>query len=389
MKIAFKEILDKRQEQGLFRQMLQVESQPLPRVKVEGKSVINLCSNNYLGLACDSRLKEASIQAVRKFGVGSTASRLVCGNLSIHKELEERIARFKKTEAALVFSSGYMANLGIISSLVGREDFVFSDKLNHASIVDGIILSRASVKRYPHKDMVALERFLESLNDNGKKLIITDTVFSMDGDVAPLEKMVEISERYGCSFMVDEAHATGVFGPNGEGLVSHLGLMDKVDIRMGTLSKAIGAHGAYVCASKDLIDFLINFCRPFIYTTGLPVSIAAASIKAIDIIEKEPQLRERLWNNVNFFKNAISSIGLNTLESSSPIIPILVNDANIVMKFSKLLFDEGIFIQGIRPPTVSEGKSRLRITITAIHTKEDLELALEKIKKIARKLCLI
>ncbi|MFC1704089.1 8-amino-7-oxononanoate synthase [Candidatus Omnitrophota bacterium] len=366
-----------------------VESQPMPKVKVDGRSVINLCSNNYLGLASDPRIKQAAIKAIEEYGVGSTASRLVCGNSTLHKELEERLARFKGTEAALVFSCGYMANLGIISSIVDRDALIFSDKLNHASIVDGIVLSRATLKRYPHKDMSALKRLLAQSLEQKKKLIVTDTVFSMDGDTAPLKEIVTLAKQHQGVVMIDEAHATGVFGPKGNGLAAELGISNQIDIHMGTLSKALGAHGAYVCASKDLINFLINFSRPFIYTTALPPAIAAASIKAIDIIEQEPELRNRLWENVKFIKDALSGLGFDTLENNSPIIPLIVGNADATMEFSTQLFNEGVFVQGIRPPTVAEGTSRLRVTVTAAHTREDLECALERIKKTAKKLCLI
>jgi len=358
-------------------------------VIIDGKKVINFCSNNYLSLANDPRLKEAAIEAINKYGVGSGASRLVCGNMVLHEKLEEKIAEFKKTEAALVFNSGYVANLGIISAILDRESICFSDKLNHASIIDGIILSNANFKRFAHKDMESLENLLKNNSDFKNKLIISDTVFSMDGDIAPLKEIVRLAEKFSCPVMVDEAHATGVFGKNGVGMVEHFGLKDKIEVQMGTLSKAVGSFGAFVCGKKELIDYLINFSRAFIYTTALPPAVCAASIKAIGIIQDEPERRIRLWQNVKFLKEGLAKIGFDTLESESPIIPILTRDAMLTMEFSKKLFEEGLFIQGIRPPTVPVNQSRLRITVTSQHSQQDLEFALEKLKKIARGLCLL
>lgn len=340
-------------------------------------------------MANDPRLKEAAIKAIKKYGVGSGASRLVCGNMLLHKKLEEKISEFKKSEASLVFNSGYTANLGIISAIMDREDIIFSDKLNHASIIDGIILSNANFKRYPHKDTTALKGLLEKNLNSRKKLIVTDTVFSMDGDIAPLNEITRIAEEFDALIMVDEAHATGVFGKTGAGLLEDFNLRDKINIQMGTLSKAVGSFGAFISGKKDLIDYLINFSRAFIYTTSLPPAICAASIKAIEIIQQEPHLRKRLWENVRFFKENLNAIGFNTLESQSPIIPILTKDANLTMEFSKKLFEQGIFIQGIRLPTVPQNESRLRITLTAKHSQKDLEIALEKLERIGKQLCLI
>ncbi len=366
-----------------------LEGEQRVRTVVDGKNVINFCSNNYLGLANDPRLKEAAMKAIEKYGVGSGASRLVCGNMVLHKKLEEKIAEFKKQEVALVFNSGYTANLGIISSLADKDSLVLSDKLNHASIIDGILLSGANFKRYPHKDTQRLEELLRENRNFEKKLIITDTVFSMDGDIAPIFEIVRIAKKYEAMIMVDEAHATGVFGKTGAGLAEELNLKDEIAIQMGTFSKAAGSFGAFVCGKKDLIDYLINFSRPFIYTTSLPPAICAASIRAIEIIQNEPERRERLWKNVNFLRKGLNNLGFNTWESASPIIPILTRDAALTMEFSKRLFEEGIFIQGIRPPTVPVNQSRLRITITCGHKQEDLEFALNKLEKTGRKLCLL
>lgn len=340
-------------------------------------------------MANEPRLKEAAIEAIRSYGLGSGASRLVCGNMILHKKLEEKIAEFKQQESCLVFNSGYSANLGIISSIMDKEGMIFSDRLNHASIIDGIILSRANFKRYAHKNTSNLEELLSSNGNFKNKLIITDTVFSMDGDIAPLPEIVKIAKEFKALLMVDEAHATGVCGEKGTGLVEYFGLKDEIYIQMGTLSKAGGCFGGFVCGKKDLIDYLINFSRAFIYTTSLPPAICAASIKAIEIIQEEPERRKRLWENIKFLKQALTNLGFNTLESNSAIIPILIKDASLTMEFSQRLFKEGLFIQGIRYPTVPRDASRLRITLTSEHQLEDLEFALEKLEKVGRELCLI
>ncbi len=279
--------------------------------------------------------------------------------------------------------------MGAISALCGKDDIVFSDKLNHASIVDGILLSRAEFKRYPHKDMDALEDMLKNSGGFRRKVIITDTIFSMDGDIAPLPKIVELAEKYGAWVYVDEAHATGVLGKKGKGAVEHFGLDGKVQVRMGTLSKAVGSFGAFICGSKTLIEYLINKSRGFIYTTSLPPSICAASIVALEIIERESELRKKLWENVAFLKEGLKELGFDTLESQTPIIPILTREPKITMEFSKRLYEYGIFVQGIRPPTVPEGKARLRITVMATHKRGDLEKALDLLKKVGRELGII
>ncbi len=387
---VLKEELRKIEKKGLLRILRLVEGKQSAKVKIDGKEVINFCSNNYLGLANDPRLKKAAQEALKKYGIGSVASRLVSGNMRLHQELEERIAEFKEVDRALLFNTGYTANCGIISALVGRGDIVFSDKLNHASIVDGIVLSRAEFRRYPHKDLNVLERLLKRPRRNYKKrLIVTDTIFSMDGDIAPLPEIVELAKKYEALFFVDEAHATGVFGKNGKGAVEHFGLEGKVDIQMGTLSKAVGTFGAFVCGSKILIDYLINKSRAFIYTTALPVSICAASIKALQIIETEPERRERLWENVEFFKEGLKNSDFNIMDSQSPIIPLLTRDVKLTMEFSQRLFDEGIFVQGIRPPAIPEGEARLRVTVTSGHKKSDLVYALKYCKKIGKRLGII
>jgi len=385
-----KELLDL-EEKGLRRSLKVMESPSESWIVIDAKKALNLCSNNYLGLANDRRIKDATVKAVEKYGCGSGASRLVCGNMKLHNELENKLAQFKGAEACLVFNSGYNANVGIISALVDRGDIAFCDRLNHASIIDGIILSRAELKRYPHKDAAALESLLKKSERSVKKLIVTDSVFSMDGDIAPLADLISLAEKYNCLLMIDEAHATGVLGKNGRGILEYLSLEQnkKNIIQMGTLSKALGGFGAYVCGSRDLIEYLINKSRAFIYTTSLPPAVIAADIKALEIVESDKELRIKLNENIRFFRSRLKSMGFDVLADETPIIPLIVKDSKLTMEFSKRLFDEGIFAQGIRPPTVAKGSARLRITLMATHTKDDLEFALGKIEKVAKELCLI
>jgi glycine C-acetyltransferase len=334
---------------------------------------LNFCSNDYLGLANDARIKKAAIEAIEEYGFGSGASRLVCGNMGPHEKLESELALFKNTQCALVYSSGYMANTGIIPALMGRDSVVISDKLNHASITDGIILSRAKLVRYPHADMHSLRDILEKLPDKQRKLIVTDSVFSMDGDKAPLKEIVDLAKRYEAMVMVDEAHAFGVLGMRGSGLVEELGLEGQVDIQMGTLSKAAGSFGAYACGTKDLREYLINKSRSFIYTTAMPPALAQASRAAIQIILEGAQLRRKLQDNADHVRGQVHKMGFDSMNSSTPIIPILVKDPLRAMAMSKRLLEQGIFVQAIRPPTVPNGTSRLRLTIMATHTREDLD----------------
>lgn len=385
----FEEQLNSLETQGLLRKIRIRKSSQDKKISIDGKFVLNFSSNDYLGLCSDKRLKEASIKATKLFGVGTGASRLISGTHELHKKLEEKLAKFKNTEKSLVFNSGYQANVGIISSLVGKDDLVLLDRLNHASIIDGIILSRAKFIRYPHNDTKALEKILEENKNFKRKLIVTDTVFSMDGDIAKLNEIVRLKEKYNCLLMIDEAHAIGVFGKNGAGLVEYLGLKGKIDLEMGTLSKALGSFGAYVCASKILIEYLINKCRAFIYTTSLPYGVIASSIKAIEIVEKDKKLRKSLWENTNYTREKLKILGFNTLNSQTPIIPILTGDSNLTMKFSNMLFKEGIFACAIRPPTVPMDEARLRLTISAKFTKKDLDFTIKKITKIAKVLKII
>lgn len=383
------EALTDLESKGLIRNLRQVEGAQGREISLDGRKLLNFCSNNYLGLADDPRLRQAAIDSITKEGLGSGASRLVCGNMASHTALEEKIARFKGAEGCLLFSSGYMANVGIISSLFDRGDIIFSDKLNHASIVDGILLSQAEFKRYPHNDMETLEGWLKNAQAYKKRAIITDSVFSMDGDIALLDRIVQLAEKYHALVMVDEAHAFGVLGNHGRGLVEHFGLEKSVDIQMGTLSKAAGSFGAYVCGSKTLISYLINRARSFIYTTAMPPAVAAASLRAIEIIESEPELRSRLAKNSRYMLEELKRMGFDTLESRTPIIPVVVKDSAKAVQFSQKLFEAGIFVQAIRPPTVPVHTARLRVTVMASHFQEDLEFALENFKGIGQELCLI
>ena len=352
-------------------------------IVVDGKEVLNFCSNNYLGLAEDFRLCKAAIDEIENSGFGSGASRLVSGNMTAHRRLEERIANFKGAENCIVFSSGYMANVGIISSLFNREDVIFSDRLNHASIVDGILLSRAKFRRYKHCDIESLEEMLKKEGPCKKKCIITDSVFSMDGDIAPLDKICELAKKYNCSVMIDEAHAFGVMGQKGKGLAEHFGVEGEIDIQMGTLSKAVGSFGAYCCGSNYLISLLINKARSFIYTTAMPPMVAAASIKSIDILEENSKLRQLLWENTKYVNAQLKGIGLDTMNTETPIIPVLLKSSKLAVEFSQRLFDAGIYISAIRPPTVEKNTARLRLTVMATHKKEDLDYLIQNIKTIA------
>ena len=384
--INFKEELAVLEARGLSRRMRFVSSAGDRYITIEGKKVLNFCSNNYLGLANDKRLKAVAISAINKFGVGAGASRLVSGSAVLHKKLEEKLADFKRQEACLVYPSGYSANLGIIFALADRNSIVFCDRLNHASIIDGIILSRAELVRYPHRDVETLEKILSNQKPetrNQKKLIVTDSVFSMEGDIAPLPELLRLAEKYDCLLMIDEAHATGVLGKSGRGALEHFGLKaNKRIIQMGTLSKALGGLGGFVCGSRELIDFLVNRSRSFIFSTALPAALCASALEAIKIIEKDDNLRARLWSNTNFLRNGLNSLGFNTLESQTPIIPLLTKEPRLTMKLSQKLFEKGILVQGIRPPAVPDNSCRLRVTVMASHTKGDLEFALSAFKKM-------
>ena len=360
------------------------------RVIFQGKEVINFSSNNYLGLANSNLLKQEAVKAFDDLGAGAGASRLISGNLSIHEELEKQIACFKKTEAALLFNCGYMANCALLSALCSRHDVIFSDRYNHASIVDGMLLSRAQVVRYSHKDIDELRRLLGRHQGRHKKcFIVTDSVFSMDGDLAPLNDIVTLAQKYGALVMVDEAHATGVLGENGRGAAELLGLEGQIDIQMGTLGKALGGFGAYVAGDSVLIDYLVNKARPFIFTTALPPSVAATAIKALEIVQNRPGLRDALMRQAGWFRKQLQEAGFNTLESETYIIPVVAGENTKALQFSQELLEAGIYAPAIRPPAVPHGTARLRISLMATHTMNDLEEALEHIQRIGKKLNII
>jgi glycine C-acetyltransferase len=361
----------------------------------DGKKVINLASNNYLGLANHPKLKEAAIRATKKYGVGSGAVRTIAGTMKIHMELEEKIARFKNVEACVVFQSGFAANAGTVSAVLGKDDYIISDELNHASIIDGARLSRAKILVFRHKDVAHAEEQLASVaGEPGHKLVITDGVFSMDGDIGAIPQLCELAEKYGAIMMVDDAHASGVLGRNGRGTVDHFNVHGRVDIQVGTLSKAIGALGGYVCGTRDLIDFLYHRARPFLFSTSHPPSVAASCIAAFEILEQEPERIERMWENTRYWKKEVAALGYdiggkNTPKSETPITPIILGDGKKTMEFSRELFQEGVMGTGIAFPTVPEGKARVRTIITATHTKDELDQALEVLKKVGKRMGIV
>jgi glycine C-acetyltransferase len=382
--------LDELKQKGTHFRLRVLDDAQAPVCTYDGRRVINLASNNYLGLCNHPKLKEAAIQATRDFGVGPGAVRTIAGTMKIHMELEEKIARFKNVEACVVFQSGFTANAGTVSALLGKEDFIVSDELNHASIIDGARLSRAKIKVFRHKDVAHAEELLKEIqNEPGRKLLITDGVFSMDGDIGPVDKLTDLAEKYGAIMMVDDAHASGVLGRNGRGSIDHFHCHGRVDIQVGTLSKAIGAIGGYVCGSKDLIDFLYHRARPFLFSTSHPPSVTATCIAAFDLLESEPERIDRLWENTRYFKAELGRLGfniggINTPASETPITPIIIGDGRQTMDFSRALFDTGVLGTGIAFPTVPEGKARIRTIMTSEHTREQLDQALEILEKTAR-----
>lgn len=376
-------------ERDRYRQIRWIEEGPSPWVRVDGEKVLLLCSNNYLGLANDPRLKKKMLQGIEAWGCGSGGSRLISGSLAIHRVLEQRLAGFHGSEAALLFNSGYSANLSLLTALMGEGDAIYSDELNHASIVDGCRLSKASIRIYHHLDMEHLESLLKENQGKRRKLIVTDGIFSMDGDIAPLSELVELARKYGALTMVDDAHAIGVFGPTGRGTVEYFHLSQGVDILMGTFGKALGCFGAYVAGRRSLIEFLINTGRVFLYTTALPPSISATVLASLDLLDEEPERRERLWANVDYLREGLNQIGFNTMKSVAHIIPVLTGEPKITMEMDRRLLERGVFVQGIRPPTVPEGKCRLRVTVMATHTRDDLDFALEQFEKVGKEVRLI
>ena len=381
--------LDSLKQQGLYRQLRILDGEQKPTTSFDHRQVVNLSSNNYLGLTTHPRLRERALEATRTLGVGTGSVRTIAGTMAIHVELEQRLAAFKNTEAVVVFQSGFAANAGTVSAILTKDDVVVSDELNHASIVDGCRLSRAAIKVFPHKDVGQARTILASLPRAQRKLLITDGVFSMDGDLGPLPELCALAEEFDCIMMVDDAHASGVFGRNGRGTIDHFGMHGRVDIQVGTLSKAIGVLGGYVAGSRSLIDFLHHRARPFLFSTSHPPGVAAACIAALDVLEQEPQIIERLWENTRFFKGGLEKLGFNTGLSESPITPVIVGDGALAMKLSDRLFAQGVFAQGIAFPTVARDKARVRTIVTATHTQDELQFALDVFTSVGRELGII
>ncbi len=372
-------------EAGTYQHLRRLETACEPVCRFDGREVINLASNNYLGLANHPRLVEAAAGAVRRYGAGSGAVRTISGTMSVHLELEERIAAFKNVEACVVFQSGFTANSGTVSAILGPADHIVSDELNHASIIDGCRLSKAKIHVFPHRDAGAAARILGELEPGaGRKLLITDGVFSMDGDIAPLPDLVAAAEQHGAIMMVDDAHASGVLGRSGRGTIDHYDLHGRVHVQVGTLSKAIGVLGGYICGSRDLIEYLYHRGRPFLFSTSHPPAVAAACIAAFDLLESEPERVEQLWSNTRHFKQGLADAGLDTGSSETPITPIMVGEASAAHAFSDQLFERGVFATGIGFPTVPKGKARVRTIVSAAHTIEQLDRALDIIASTAR-----
>ena len=381
--------LEALREKGLFRTLRELQGPQQARSVFDGREVINLSSNNYLGLTTHPRLVEAAIRATEKYGAGSGSVRTIAGTMTLHEELEEKLAAFKHTEAALVFQSGFTCNSGIIPVLVEQGDAILSDELNHASIIDGIRLTRAERKIWAHADLDALETALQETQAARRRLIITDGVFSMDGDVANLPGIVDLAERYGAMVYVDDAHASGVFGRNGRGTIDHFNLHGRVHVQVGTLSKAIGSLGGYVASTHGLRDLLIQRGRPFLFSTSHPPSVTASCIVALDVLQEEPQLIDRLWDNTRYFKEGLQRLGLNIGASQSPITPVIAGEGRKATRLSDRLFEEGVFAQAIGYPTVPDAKSRVRTIVTATHTRTDLDQALAAFEKVGNELGLV
>lgn len=381
--------LDQLRQLSQKRELVEIEHAEQPWLYKNGKRMLNLASNNYLGLAGHERLKQAACTAIAKYGCGATASRLIVGNHPVYRQAEKALADWKKCAAGLIFNSGYTANVGIISCLAGRDGIIFSDKLNHASIVDGILLSRAEYKRYRHNDLNHLESLLQKTPREKQKLIVTDSVFSMDGDIADLRGLVTLKERYNAILMVDEAHSGGVYGPNGEGYVHCLGLQERVDIQMGTFSKALGCFGAYVTGDRWLIEYLVNKSRSLIYATALPPAVLASVTEAIALVRDGQRLRETLHANSLFFRRELTRLGFNTGGSETQIVPVLIGSNEKTVMFSQRLQEAGIAAFAVRPPTVPENQARIRFTVMATHERQDLADAIGKIADAGRELGVI
>jgi 8-amino-7-oxononanoate synthase len=377
--------LEEIRDRGLHRRLRLIEGPQGPRVLLDGRPVLLLCSNNYLGLAEHPQVRRAAAEAAMQWGVGAGASRLISGNMDVHRRLEARLAEFKGCEAALLFGSGYLANIGTISALAGRGEIVFSDELNHASIIDGCRLSRAETFVYRHGDTEHLAWGLREVAGRGA-LIVSDGVFSMDGDVAPLPELLRLARDHGCRLMVDEAHATGALGPGGRGSVAAAGLSGEVDVVMGTLGKTLGSYGAYICASRETVDYLVNAARPFIFSTAPPPPVVAAALAALELLESEPQRVKRLQANANTLRESLGDEGLRVGSSETQIVPVEVGDAERTMELCERALAQGVFAQGIRPPTVPKGSCRLRFTVMATHGEDELRRAAKQVGAAAREM---
>ncbi|WP_214853888.1 glycine C-acetyltransferase [Exiguobacterium sp. s166] len=381
--------VEEMKQAGTFRELVALESAQHNRVTVDGKELIQLSSNNYLGLAAHPRLAKRAADAALEFGAGTGSVRTIAGTLEMHQAFERELATFKHTEAALVFQSGFATNLGVLSALLGPEDVVISDALNHASIIDGIRLTKAKRRIYNHVDLADLEAALQETQDARTRLVVTDGVFSMDGNIAPLPEIVELAEKYDALVMVDDAHASGVLGKSGRGTVNHFGLDGRVALQVGTLSKAIGVLGGYVACEQHVKDYLIHKGRPFLFSTSHPPAVVEANREALRVMEEETELFDRLWENTEFFKHGLRELGFNIGTSTTPITPVIVGDEALCHQLSDRLRQHGVFAQGIAFPTVAKGKARVRTIVTAEHKREDLEQALEAFKQVGQELELI
>lgn len=381
--------LDGLKEAGLFNEIRTIESPMGAWVTINGRSVLNFCANNYLGLANHPRLVQATKEAIDKYGVGPGAVRTIAGTMALHIELEERLAAFKKAEACITFQSGFTANLAVIPALVGKNDVIFSDELNHASIIDGCRLSRAKVVRFAHSDVDDLRRAIAETETNGRRLIITDGVFSMDGDIAPLDKLCEVAEEHDIMIMVDDAHGEGVVGDGGRGIVDHFGLHGRIDVEVGTLSKAFGVMGGLVAGKREIIDWLRQRGRPFLFSSASTIPDVAACLESVNILEESTELVDKLWSNGEFFKTEMQKLGFDTGETTTPIIPVMLGEASLAQEFSRRLFEEGVFAMSIKFPTVPHGKARIRVMNSAAHSPSDLETALDAFARVGRELGVI
>ena len=381
--------IDNLRAAGLYNNIRTIESAMDAWVTIEGRRVLNFCANNYLGLANHTRVREAAQRAIDDYGVGPGAVRSIAGTTSLHIELERRLAAFKHAEACVTFQSGFTANLATIPALVGPGDLIFSDELNHASIIDGCRLSRAETVRYAHNNVDDLRRQIAARNDYRRRLIISDGVFSMDGDIAPLDKLVEVAEEHGVMLMVDDAHGEGVLGHGGRGIVDHFGLHGRVDVEVGTLSKAFGVVGGLVAGKAIIIEWLRQRGRPFLFSSAVTAPDAAACIEAVAILEESTELIDRLWSNAELFRGGMQSLGFNTGHSQTPIVPVMLGEATLAQQFSRRLFEEGVFAMAIGYPTVAQGKARIRVMNSAAHNHSDIEVALDTFAKVGRELGVI